>query len=364
MRRRHLDYPLLAIVLGLLAAGLLMISSASIALSEKNFGTPYYYVSHQAVAALAGLAVLFIFQNIPYRFWRRMSLPILLGSLAATAAVFIPQIGVAAKGAARWLDFGFGTIQPSEILKLSLILYLASWLEKKRGELRGFAASLVPFLIVLGAVGGLLAQQKDLGTLIITGGAAVLVYFLGGSRISQIVLLGVIALAAVAALIAVEPYRADRILVFLNPETSLQGAGYHANQAQIAIGSGGFWGRGFGQSIQKHNSLPEPMGDSIFAVIVEELGFLGGVIFIAAYFAFFVRGIVIARRAPDVFGRLLVSGLVSLITLQAFVNMAAISGILPLTGIPLPFVSYGGTALIITLAMAGIMLNVSKAGGR
>lgn len=364
MRRRHLDYPLLAIVLGLVAAGLLMISSASVVLSQKNFGTPYYYVSHQAIAALAGLGVLFVFQMTPYRLWKRMALPLLLVSFAATAAVFFPQIGVAAKGAARWLDFGFGTIQPSEILKLSLILYLASWLEKKCGELRGFAASFIPFLAVLGVVGALLVKQKDLGTLIITGGAAVLVYFLGGSRISQIILLGVIALAAVVALIAVEPYRADRILVFLNPGTSPQGAGYHANQAEIAIGSGGFWGRGFGQSIQKYSYLPEPMGDSIFAVVVEELGFLGGIILIAAYFFFFVRGIVIARRAPDVFGRLLAGGLVSLITLQAFLNMAAISGILPLTGVPLPFVSYGGTALIITLAMVGIMLNVSRTSSR
>jgi len=362
--RRHIDYPLLAIVLGFLAAGLLMISSASIVLSEKNFGTPYYYVSHQAIAALGGLIALGFFQAVPYRFWKRIALPLLLVSLAVTAAVFFPQVGVATKGAVRWLNLGFGTIQPSEILKLSLILYLASWLEKKRGGLHGFAASFVPFLIVLGVVGGLLAKQKDLGTLIIIGGAAVLVYFLGGSRISQIVLLGVIAVAATAALVAIEPYRAERILVFLSPETSPQGAGYHANQAQIAIGSGGFWGSGFGQSIQKYNYLPEPMGDSIFAIIVEELGFLGGMILIGMYFAFFVRGILIARRAPDVFGRLLVSGFASLITLQAFVNMAAISGFLPLTGVPLPFVSYGGTALIITLAMVGIMLNVSKTGSR
>src|SRR3989344_5417090 len=148
--RRHIDYPLLAIVVGFLAAGLLMISSASIVLSEKNFGTPYYYVSHQAIAALGGLIALGFFQAVPYRFWKRIALPLLLVSLAVTAAVFFPQVGVATKGAVRWLNLGFGTIQPSEILKLSLILYLASWLEKKRGGLHGFAASFVPFLIVLG----------------------------------------------------------------------------------------------------------------------------------------------------------------------------------------------------------------------
>lgn len=358
--RRHIDYPFLVIVLGLCAMGLLMISSASIVISEKNFGTAYYYVSHQAMAAAVGLGALVVLQMIPYRLWKRAAFPILIVSLAATAAVFVPQIGVAAKGAARWLNLGFGTIQPSEILKLSLILYLASWLEKKRGELHGFAASFVPFLIVLGVVGALLAKQRDLGTLIIIGGSAVLIYFLGGSRISQLVLLGLIALSAVAVLIALEPYRADRILVFLNPEESLQGVGYHANQAQIAIGSGGFWGRGFGQSIQKFNYLPEPMGDSIFAIVVEELGFFGGFLLIGTYFAFFARAVVIARRASDVFGRLLVSGIASLITLQAFVNMAAISGFLPLTGVPLPFVSYGGTSLIITLSMVGIILSVSK----
>ena len=169
-----------------------------------------------------------------------------------------------------------------------------------------------------------------------------------------------LAAAALAAIVQIAPYRVNRLLVFWNPELDPKGIGYHASQALIAIGSGGFWGRGFGQSIQKYSYLPEPIGDSVFAVVVEEFGFFGGLILTALFFFFLLRAIVIARRAPDFFGKLLAIGLASLIVLQAYINMAAISGLLPLTGIPLPFISYGGTSLVVTLAMVGIILNVSK----
>jgi len=358
--RRHFDYPLFLLTVILVVTGLLLISSASIVVSEKNFDTPYYYVTRQAVYALAGLGVLLVFQAVPYRFWRVVALPALLASLALTAAVFIPKLGFATKGATRWLDIGPATIQPSELLKISLILYLASWLDRKKSDIRSFTASFIPFVVVLGTVGALLVLQPDIGTLLVIGGAAVLVYFLGGSGILQIIALGVLAAVALGVVVAVEPYRANRIIAFLDPSASPQGIGYHINQALIAIGSGGFWGRGFGQSIQKHSYLPEPMGDSIFAVLVEEMGFLGGLLLILAYFAFFARSMIIARRVPDGFGKLVVAGFGALITLQAFINMAAISGFLPLTGIPLPFISYGGTALVVTLGMVGIMLAVSK----
>ena len=357
---RRLDRPLLILTLLLLAGGVVVMSSASIVISEKNFGTPYHYLIRHAVAALVGLAALAVMQAIPYRLWRKLALPFLVASLLLIAAVFLPQLGFSFGGASRWLRIGSISIQPSEILKISLILYLASWLDRKKGQSKSFTTAFVPFLVVIGIVGVLLALQPDIGTLIIIGGSAVILYFLGGGRILQLAALAMLAAGALAAIIRVAPYRVNRLLVFLNPELEPQGIGYHISQALITIGSGGFFGRGFGQSIQKFSYLPEPLGDSIYAIIVEEFGFLGGIATAALFFLFFLRAIAITRRAPDFLGKLLVAGFASLITLQAFINMAAISGLLPLTGVPLPFISYGGTSLVAALAMVGIMLNVSK----
>ncbi len=358
--RRHVDYPLLTITLILLGAGLLITSSASVVISQKNFGTPYYYLLRQGAAALVGLGFLFALQALPYKSLKKLALPFLALSLLLVAAVFLPTFGLKLGGAARWLEIGPVTIQPSEILKLSLILYLASWLDKKKAQSKGFATAFVPFLVIVGVVGTLLVLQPDIGTLVVTIGSAVILYFLGGGRISQLVTFLILAAAGLAAIARVAPYRAARLIVFWKPDVDPQGIGYHLNQALIAIGTGGFWGRGFGQSIQKFNYLPEPTGDSVFAVVVEEFGFLGGLAIASLFFVFLLRAITIARSAPDFFSKLLVAGIASLIVLQAFVNMAAISGLLPLTGIPLPFISYGGTALVATLAMVGIMLNVSK----
>ncbi len=358
--RRHVDYPLLTIALILLGAGLVVISSASVVISQKNFGTPYYYLLHQGFAAVIGLGALAITQAISYRVWRKLALPLLVLSLLVVAAVFLPPFGYSFGGARRWLNLGPVSIQPSELLKLSLILYLASWLDRKKGQSKGFTTAFVPFLVIVGLVGTLLVLEPDIGTLIVVGGVATILYFLGGGKLTQLVTLAILAAVALTAIIQVAPYRVNRLLVFLNPTLDPQGIGYHVSQALIAIGSGGFWGRGFGQSIQKFNYLPEPIGDSVFAVIIEEFGFVGGLALAATYFAFLLRSMTIARRAPDFFSKLLVAGFASIIIFQAFINMAAISGLLPLTGIPLPFISYGGTSLVATLAMVGIMLNISR----
>lgn len=357
---RHIDYPLLVITLILTAVGLLIISSASVVISQQNFGTPYYYVIHQGIAALVGLAALLVFQRIPYRFWKKIALPLFILSLLLVAAVFIPKIGLRLGGAVRWFRIGPLTFQPSEILKFSLILYLAGWLDARKGKMAGLTSSFIPFLALMGLVGAVLVLQPDIGTLIVIGGSAVILYFIGGGKAMQIGAVLILAAAMLLIVIRVEPYRASRLLVFLDPGRDPRGTGYHINQALIAIGSGGFWGRGFGQSIQKFNYLPEPMGDSVFAVIVEEFGFLGGFLIIALFFGFFLRAVAIARAAHDFFGKLVVTGIASLITFQAFVNIAAISRLLPLTGIPLPFISYAGTSIAITLAMVGVMLNISR----
>ena len=358
--RNHAVYPFLGIIFTLLVAGLLIISSASVVLSEQNFGTPYHYFFRQGIAALAGLVLMFVIQMVPYRTWQRFAMPILLGSLALMAAAAFTRWGFSAGGARRWLVAGPLSIQPSEILKLSLILYLASWLNTKRGEVGRFTSGFIPFLTMIGVVAVVLVRQPDIGTLIVIMGDAVILYFLGGGRIPQLAALGVLAAAALSVIVLVAPYRLERFTVFLDPARDPQKSGYHLNQAMIAIGSGGFWGKGFGQGIQKYNYLPETIGDSVFAVVGEEFGFLGAVTLALLFLGFFLRSVFIARKAPDLFAKLIVIGFGAIITFQAFVNMAAISGLFPLTGIPLPFISYGGTSLVVTLMMCGIILNVSK----
>lgn len=364
--RRHFDYPLFFIALALAVAGLLAISSASVVVSQKNFGYPYYYLWHQTISVLIGFAFLFAAQFVPYRFWKKFAIIALLGSLVLTALVFFPQTGgLRLGGAARWVRLGpLPAFQPSELLKLSLILYLAAWLDDKRSKSKGFTGAFIPFLAIMGIVGAMLVLQPDYGTLLVVGGTAVIVYFLGGGKISQIVAIVLLAAAAILALAQFEPYRMNRLLVFLDPDRDLQSSGYHINQALIAIGTGGFWGRGYGQSIQKYNYLPEPIGDSVFAIVVEEFGFLGAAVLLALFLALFLRMIAIARRAPDFFGKLVAAGTGSQLALQTFINTAAISRALPLTGIPLPFISYGGTSAIVTLATVGIVLAISKKTNR
>ncbi|MBU6415493.1 FtsW/RodA/SpoVE family cell cycle protein, partial [Patescibacteria group bacterium] len=248
----------------------------------------------------------------------------------------------------------------SELLKLTFAIYLASWLEKKKYDMKNLYTAFVPFVIMISVVAVFLVMQPDIGTLFVVIATSVALYFVGGGKISQIFGVACIGLISLALLVQIAPYRLNRFLVFLHPELDPKGIGYQINQAFIAIGSGGFSGLGFGKSIQKYNYLPEPTGDSVFAIVTEETGFVGAAFLIFLFLIFFWRGMYIARRAPDRFGTLLAAGVVSGITAQAFINMAAISGLLPLTGIPLPFISYGGTSLVITLASIGAVLNVSK----
>lgn len=355
------DRPLLYAVLALLAGGLLILASASMVLSQKNFGTIGYYALRQfLIGGVGGFLAFFLASRFPYRNWRKLALPLMLISFIFMALVFLPQLGFAYGGARRWLRMGLFTFQPAEILKLSFIIYLASWLDARRKEIASVSYGLVPFIIMLAIVGLFLIMQPDFGTLGVIVISAGLLYFLGGGKVSQVVALSVLGLVAVYLLIQLAPYRMARLTVFLNPDVDPKGIGYQMNQAMIAIGSGGFKGLGFGKSLQKYNYLPEPMGDSVFAIFAEEMGFVGALMLVGAFLFFFWRGLVIAKTAPDIFGRLLAAGIAIGIMVQAFINMAAISGLLPLTGIPLPFVSYGGTSLLVTMAAAGILLNISR----
>ncbi|MDO8560817.1 MAG: putative lipid II flippase FtsW [bacterium] len=357
---RHVDYTFLTIILILFVVGVFVMSSASTVISDKNFGTFYGYTFRHIIYGAIGLGALFFASRVPYKVWKKMALPVMGLSLLLLALVFFPPIGFSHGGASRWLNFGFFTFQPSEAIKISFILYLASWLAKKRDEDKGIMNGLLPFSVMLGIVSIFLIMQPDIGTLIVIALTAIVLYFLGGGRLMQIATLVFLGLVGIFVLARLAPYRMQRFMVFLDPGSDPLGMGYHINQALIAIGSGGFWGRGFGQSLQKYNYLPEPIGDSIFAIVGEEFGFLGVTILSALFLLFLWRAISIARKAPDMFSKLAVSGIASSIAFQAFINMAAISGLLPLTGIPLPFISYGGTALVATLFGAGIILNVSR----
>ena len=356
-----IDKPLFYASLILLVGGLLILASASVALSYRNFGTIHYYTLRQFLyGGLVGSAMFFIALATPYRFWKKMAIPMMIASFILLALLFIPELSYSFGGARRWIELGPLTFQPSEILKFSFIAYLASWLEARKREVGSVSYGMVPFAIMLGAVAIFLIMQPDFGTLGVIVSSAFILYFLGGGRISQIITLFAFGLVSFYFLIQLAPYRLARILVFLNPTLDPQGAGYQISQSLIAIGSGGFLGLGFGQGVQKYSFLPEPMGDSIFAIFSEETGFLGAIILISIFVFLLWRSLYIAKHAPDTFGKLMAAGISISIALQAFINMAAISGLVPLTGIPLPFISYGGTSLAMTLGSIGVLLNISK----
>ncbi|MDP3710454.1 MAG: putative lipid II flippase FtsW [bacterium] len=356
-----LNKTLLYVTAALFWGGLLVVFSASMVLSQKRFGSVGYYTMRQLIyGGVPGIIFMLIASKIPYTFWRKVALPLMILSFVMLALLFLPTLGFSFGGATRWLKLGPITFQPSEILKLTFVIYLASWLDARRQEIASVSYGLIPFAMMLSFIGIFLIMQPDFGTLGIIVISAGLLYFLGGGKTSQIVTLSALGLVLAFLLVQIAPYRMNRLNVFLNPDLDPKGIGYHANQASIAIGSGGFWGVGFGKGLQKYNYLPEPMGDSIFAIFAEEMGFLGVMAILFLFAIFFRQGIKIAKGAPDSFGQLLAGGITLSIATQVFINIAAISGLFPLTGIPLPFFSYGGTSLGMTLAGVGILLNISK----
>jgi cell division protein FtsW len=275
--------------------------------------------------------------------------------------IFVGNIGTEVYGARRWIQLGPLSFQPSEMAKLAMVLYLAAWLESKGGrKIKDFFEGFLPFIGVMCFVGFLLIKQPDIGTLGVLFLTSISIYFASGAKVSHLLSLVIAGMAGLIALVKFEPYRLSRFLVFLNSSHDPKGVGYQINQALIAIGSGGIFGVGLGHSRQKFNYLPEPVGDSIFAIIGEELGMIGAGILIALFIMLALRGFKIAKAAPDNFGKLVAVGVTSWVIFQAFINIAAITGMIPLTGIPLPFISYGGTSLVFLMAGVGILLNISK----
>lgn len=360
IRLKKMDGGLLGITLVLSFVGLVIISSASTVLSYQRFGYNTYYLARQAIAVGIGIVSMFIISRIDYRWFKKYSPLILLGSLVLLAAVLVPQIGVRVGGARRWIDLGFFFLQPSEVAKLAIILYLAAWFEAREDYLDSFFVSLAGPLGITTLAAGLVIAEPDFGSMTAFLLIVAAVIFAAGVRIRH--LLAVAGVGSLLAWIAVQaaPYRMERIATFFNHTRDPLGAGYQINQALLAVGSGGLWGLGFGESRQKFNFLPEPIGDSIFAIMAEELGFVRVSVVLVLYALFAYFGFRVARNAPDSFGRLVAVGVTMWVILQASVNIGAMLKIFPLTGIPLPFIGNGGSSVIMLLTGIGIMLNISR----
>jgi cell division protein FtsW len=361
MTRTRVDRVFLSIVAFLVIGGFFIFSSASLGLLARD-GAQFSSVAFNQLVLGIGLGsvALIVLSNVPYRIYRPYALYLFIAALIATSLVFVPGIGMEFGGAKRWLSiFGF-SIQPSEFLKIASIIYIAAWLSKVRGQLGNIRTGLVPFVGTIGVIGLVLLAQPDTDTFVVIAAAAAGMYLCAGARFRDIAILGGMLVAGILVLALMRPYLMDRFLTFLDPSSDPQGSGYQIQQSLIAVGSGELFGRGFGQSIQKFNYLPEPIGDSIFSVAAEEFGFIGGLVVIGAFTFFAFRGFRIAARAPDYFGGLITVGIVILITTQSFINIGSMLGVLPLTGIPLVFISHGGTALLFALASIGIVLNISK----
>lgn len=357
---KSIDTILLLIIGVLVSAGFLIFSSASLGLMARDGASFASEAFSQFVfGVLGGAAALFLMSNVYYRHWRKYAIYIFVLALAGTLLVFTP-LGLSHGGATRWLDLGITTVQPSEFLKIAYVIYLATWLSGFHGRVEEWRYGLIPFGIITAIVGLVMLLQPDTDTFLIIASAGMAMFLASGARwrdIGLIILSGVLLLAVVAF---ARPYVMDRITTFLDPEADPLGSGYQIQQSLIAIGSGGVTGRGFGQSIQKFEYLPEPTSDSIFAVYAEEFGFVGAFVLLLGFVSLALRGYRIAAEAKDIFGTLLVVGFITIIIAQSFLNIAAMIALAPLSGLPLPFISHGGTALLATLAALGIVLNVSK----
>lgn len=348
------DTFLLGIVVFLSLFGLLMIYDASSVRAFYDYGDKFHFLRDQATWVTLGLIVLTIFSVIDYHKLYYLALPLLIVALVSLIMVFIPGIGSGAKGANRWIDLQFVRIQPAEFVKLTLAIYLAAWFSNK--EKSRFLA----FCLLLGTVLLLVLLEPDLGTASIILAEAAVIYFLSGGSLKHFIISIPIMGLIWALVIKIEPYRATRLISFLNLNKSLDNIDYHVKQILIALGSGGMYGLGIGNSRQKYGYLPESMTDAIFPIIAEELGFVGANILILLFIIVVLRGFVIAMKAKDNFGRLLAAGIISFLGMQIIINLGAMTAFFPLTGVPLPFVSYGGSALLVDMASIGILLNISK----
>ena len=359
---RKVDKSFLLISIILIVAGFFIFSSASLALLAKESSNYSSIAFSQTVFGLfAGTVVMIIVSRLDSQIWKKSAFWLLLIAIIINILVLVPGIGFEHAGARRWIKLGAVSFQTSEMLKLAFIIYFAAWVAGVKEKMKTFYWGFLPLLVLFAISAVLLLKQPDTDNLILIIIAGVAMFIAAGGKWRYVFSILLAVIIGLALLAYMRPYVMQRITTFLNPQTDIQGASYQVQQSLIAVGSGGLFGRGFGQSVQKFTYLPEPVGDSIFAVAAEEFGFVGSVFLLIMFVLFATRGIKIASETSGIFGRLTVVGIVIMITSQAFVNIGAMLGVIPLSGITLPFVSHGGTSLFFTLLEVGIILSISRA---
>lgn len=359
-KQKTLDLPFVAATIFMVLCGLVIIYDATPVAAFHDFGDKLYYFKNQLIWATLGSFALIFFSFFDYHKLLKFAYPLLGASVLLLLAVLVPGIGSKIYGARRWISIAGLSFQPSEIAKLGLIFYETSVISKFENFKISFQDAFLVIFLPAFAVTGLVLIQPDLGTALILASLTLTIYFVGGGKIAHLILaLSGLIVGGVSAII-LAPYRFERFKTFLNPTHDTQGASYQINQILIALSQGGFFGVGLGGSRSKFDFIPEVQGDAIFAVFVEELGFVGALLLIALFLFIISKGITVARNAPDLTGKILAIGLVGLIGIQALFNLASVVALVPLTGVPLPFISYGGSSLFVIIAAIGILINIQR----
>jgi cell division protein FtsW len=354
------DFLLIILTFSLLAIGLIMVYSASAIWAEYKFHDSFFFAKRQFLFAGAGVIAMFFIMNIDYWTWRDWSKVLIIVCFLLLVLVLIPGVGMVRNGSRSWIGVGAFSIQPSEFMKLAMIAFLAKYLSENQKNITSFKRGLLPALALVFFAFGMIMLQPDLGTGTVMVGTCIAMIFVAGARISHFIGLGILGLAGFAALVLSAPYRIKRITSFLNPWEDPLGSGFQIIQSLYAIGPGGLFGLGLGQSRQKFFYLPEPQTDFIFAILAEELGFIGGSLVLLLFSLLLWRGVRIALGAPDLYGSFLAIGIISMVAIQVMINIGVVTGLMPVTGITLPFLSYGGSSLTLMLMAIGVLLNISK----
>jgi cell division protein FtsW len=359
-RAEGYDLIIMLMVITLACFGVVMVYSASSIMAAKKFHDGFYFLKRQGIYTLLGAGAMIWAMRVDYHVWKKYAVPILIGCLIMLVAVLIPGIGDSAGGSSRWIRLPGFSFQPSEMAKIAFIMYMAYSLDKKQDKVRFFSTGFLPYMVVLAIMLLLLLKQPDLGSSMVLGAVAMIMLFAAGTRLSYILSMVLLAMPFLYYAIMNVDYRRRRIMAFLNPWEDPTNTGFQIIQSWIAVGTGGLFGQGLGEGKQKLFYLPEAHTDFIFSVVGEELGFVGFIVISSMFFLLVMRGIRVALYAEDNFGRSLAFGISSLIGLEAFVNIAVVTGIFPTKGLALPFISYGGSSLIITLFAVGVLLNISS----
>lgn len=360
LKKSNPDLILIIATLCLLAIGLIMVYSASAVWAGYKFDDSFYFAKRQLLFAGAGVAAMFTIMNVDYWTWRTWAKVIIIVCFVLLIMVLVPGIGMARNGSRSWIGVGAFSIQPSEFMKLAIIAFLAKFLSERQKYITSFKKGLMPSLGLVFLAFALIMLQPDLGTGTVMVGTSIVMIFISGARVSHFVYLGLAGAAGFAALVLSAPYRMKRITSFLDPWEDPLGSGFQIIQSLYAIGPGGLFGLGLGQSRQKFFYLPEPQTDFIFAILSEELGFIGGSLVILLFSLLLWRGIRIALGAPDLYGSLVAVGIIAMVAIQVMINIGVVTGLMPVTGITLPFLSYGGSSLTLMLMAVGVLLNISR----